>query len=474
MATLQFRLVPDDHGALLRWPGVATGRAAPIRVVWHDTPERALAAAGLAVCAVTGPAWRLTRLRPGQAATPVAPLSEARRLDALSGLPPELGALAPIGALFGRRRALRWAEGADAADLQVLDGCYQGPGTPRCTWVTLEGEGPSITALADALATGLRLMVPRAGLPEAAIAAGDGQPPTIRALGAPRVMAGDDVGTSLVAIAGHLLDVMLHWADQVALARTPEPVHQMRVATRRLRSALSIYRRPAPCPELAGLAALLKLCAARLGGARDWDVFLGQTGAHLAEAYPEDRRCRSLLRAGTKRRSEAYAELRQFLESADFRRLTVALAAAVTLQPWEVPGSPALRQDVHAFAAATLERRYRRVRKAARDVGTMPIPALHELRKDCKRLRYAAEFFATLFPGKRTRRWLDRLSDLQEELGLLNDGAAVAGLLAQLGRHERGWAAGLVEGFTAAQSGPARGRIVQSWRRFRQAERFWS
>ena len=474
MPALQFTLAPDDQRALLQWPGLETGRASPVRFVWHDTPERTLADAGLSVCTITGPAWWLTRLRPEQATTPVALLSEARRLDGLAGLPAHAGPLQPIAALFGRRRSLRCLQSDTAVELRLVEGSYQGPGTPACAWLTLEGDSPSITALADTLARDLRLHVPRAGLAEAAIAASDGSRPAVRALGAPRVTAGHDVGESLVAIAGHLLDVMLHWADQMPVARSPEPVHQMRVAIRRLRSALSIYRRPAPCAELAGLAALLKLCAARLGGARDWDVFLGQTGAQLAEAYPEDRRCRSLLRAGAKRRAEAYAELRLFLESADFRRLAAALAAAVALQPWEAAGSPALRQDVHAFAAATLERRYRRVRKAARGIEDMPVPALHELRKDCKRLRYAAEFFGTLFPTKRVRRWLDRLSDLQEELGLLNDGAAVAGLLAQLGRHERGWAAGLVEGFAAAQSGPARARIVQSWRRVNRAERFWS
>ncbi len=473
MAALQFTLAPDDQRALLQWPGLQSGRAAPVRLVWHDTPERTLALAGLALCATTGSGWRLTCLRPEMAAVPASLLSEARRPEALPGLPQPLGPLAPVAALFGRRRTLRWTQADDTADLRLLEGSYQGPGTPACAWLVLEGDASTITTLADALARELRLSVPRASLSEAAMAASGDMRPGPRALGAPRVAEGLDVGDSLVAIAGHLLDVMLHWADQVSPAQSPEPVHQMRVATRRLRSALSIYRRPAFCPELAGLAALLKLCAARLGSARDWDVFLGQTGAYLAEAYPEDRRCRSLLRASATRRAGAYAELRLFLDSADFRRLAIALASAVALRPWEASAAPGLRQDVHTFAANTLERRNGRVRKAARRLDKLPIAALHELRKDCKRLRYAAEFFASLFPAKRTRRWLDRLSDLQEELGLLNDGATVSGLLAQLGRHERGWAAGLVEGFAAAQSGPARARIERSWQRFRRTERFW-
>ena len=116
----------------------------------------------------------------------------------------------------------------------------------------------------------------------------------------------------------------------------------------------------------------------------------------------------------------------------------------------------------------------KRVRHAGRGLAALPLPALHELRKDCKRLRYAAEFFLPLFPEKPARHFVKRLSALQEELGTLNDGATAAGLLAHLGRAERSHAAGLIEGFVAAGAVASRARIGRAWRRFRKAEPFWA
>lgn len=468
MAALEFALHPDDIPGLVRWPGIVARRAAPATIVWHDTADGALRGDDLALCVLAGQ-WRLSRLRPLAAASAPALVEAARRRDLIArALPPDLGAVAVWA---GRRRAMRWTRGNEAVELLVLDGLVAGRAVCR---VMLEGPAGAVTALAVELGGGLRVAVPRWGMAEEVLAAAAGVSLAPRALGAPMVREGQTVADSFATIAGHLLDVMLHWGAQAPGARTPEPVHQMRVATRRLRSALSVYQLAVDCPEVAGLSAPLKLCAERLGGARDWDVFLDGTGARLKQAFPDDRRCAAMLRAGGRRRREAYGALRGYLDSGAFRALAVALACAGALRPWDgVAAAEGLAEDVGVFAAGVLDKRMRRVRKAGRGIETLPVPALHELRKDCKRLRYAAEFFASLFPARRTKRFLGKLATLQEELGLLNDSAAVSGLMAQLGRMERGYAAGLVEGFSAANSGPARRRIVQEWKRFRGARAFW-
>jgi CHAD domain-containing protein len=91
-------------------------------------------------------------------------------------------------------------------------------------------------------------------------------------------------------------------------------------------------------------------------------------------------------------------------------------------------------------------------------------------------MRYVAEVFAPLYPGKATRRFMRRLTRLQNRLGSLNDGAVADGLLAELGAGAggRAHAAGLVRGFLAARSGDARGRIARAWQRFHRLEPFWS
>ena len=115
----------------------------------------------------------------------------------------------------------------------------------------------------------------------------------------------------------------------------------------------------------------------------------------------------------------------------------------------------------------------KRVRKGGRGVAELPIPALHELRKDCKRLRYAAEFFAPSFPKGAVKSFTKQLAALQEELGALNDAAVASALMAQLGRAGRGYAGGIVEGWAGAAAGPARQRIRRAWKRFRAEPAFW-
>jgi CHAD domain-containing protein len=184
---------------------------------------------------------------------------------------------------------------------------------------------------------------------------------------------------------------------------------------------------------------------------------------------------RALLSAAQRRRHAAYSELRAYLASPAFRRLEVELACACVLRPWDSESAPdpLLQQDTALFAAGALDHQLKRVRRAGRGLSTLPVEALHELRKDCKRLRYAAEFFLPLFPDKPARRFVKRLAALQEELGALNDGAVATGLMAHLGRAERSYAAGVVEGFVAASAAASRARIGQAWKRFRQAAPFW-
>jgi CHAD domain-containing protein len=474
MPALEFSLAAEDLPRLLRWSGMRAGRSFPTEIVWHDTPDAALATAGMALSrAGSGRLWRLTPLRPDTAIAVPDAVIEARSLVLLGSAVPD--GLVPQARFSGHRRAIQWSGGTEPVSLHVVEGRFDRTGQrggPALCRLTLDGSASALPPLALALAQEFRLTVPRASLSQ--LAAASGQMPAPRALGAPQVRKGQPVTDTLAGIAGHLLDVMLHWANEAPAARSPEAVHQMRVATRRLRSALSVYRSVAACPEMAALSVPLKLCAARLGVARDWDVFIGGLGANLVKAFPDDPRCTAMMRAAARRQRDAYAELRIFLAGPDFRTLAVALACAASLRPWEATAAAeGLQQDTAVFAATVLSRRMKRVRQAGRGIESLPIPALHELRKDCKRLRYAAEFFAPLFPAKRTKRFLQRLSELQEELGLLNDSAAVSGLMAQLGRLERSYAAGLVEGFSAAHAGPARGRIEQAWKQFRTTAVFW-
>jgi triphosphatase len=163
------------------------------------------------------------------------------------------------------------------------------------------------------------------------------------------------------------------------------------------------------------------------------------------------------------------------LASAEFRRLGITLAALAAARPWErADAAEALDASLHEYAARALTRRLRHLAAHGDDISELPEATLHGLRLRAKRLRYGVEIFAPLYPRREARRFIRRLTALQEWLGHLNDGTVAAALIAELGHAGgRGFAAGAVCGFVAAGAGGARAAIERSWRRFRRLQPFW-
>ena len=98
----------------------------------------------------------------------------------------------------------------------------------------------------------------------------------------------------------------------------------------------------------------------------------------------------------------------------------------------------------------------------------------HEARIAAKRLRYVAEFFAPLYPGKRTRAYLETLAAAQDVLGQFNDAVTAAALASELSGPADDAAAGAVRGWVAAQASALEPRLAKAVRRFRAARPFWS
>ena len=283
----------------------------------------------------------------------------------------------------------------------------------------------------------------------------------------------------------HLAGVMVHYAPLATGGHGPEPVHQMRVALRRLRSAISLFRRATACAALDEANIGLKQLGKVLGPPRDWDVFTQGIGTKIGAAFADDAAVQDLLRAAERKRVAGYASLAQFLLSPAWRKLGITLAALAIERPWE---STALPDDEFGaqqmmwqttelpnFAARMLQRRYRALLAPGADLSPLPIAELHNVRLAGKRLRYAAEFFAPLFPGRTTRRFLRRMAVLQERLGQLNDTAVAAELMAQLAARSaaRNGAIGVVRGFVAASGNTGRTGIERSWKRLLRQDCFW-
>lgn len=204
-------------------------------------------------------------------------------------------------------------------------------------------------------------------------------------------------------------------------APTPSEIHGLRVAARRLRVALRLFRRMLPSRDVTRFRADLRWFASSLGDVRDLDVYTENFKAYAATLPREQR-------------SELGGyELYLRRERADARQKAAASFAS--------PRTEALFDDIERFAAAGPSagalRRWRsltvrngirnslrlsagRVRRLGNRLGARSRPAeLHELRIRAKRLRYELEFFADVYPE--TKQIAAACKGLQELLGSHQD-----------------------------------------------------
>ena len=208
--------------------------------------------------------------------------------------------------------------------------------------------------------------------------------------------------------------------------RDPGALHQARVALRRLRSAFSIFK-PIVGGAGANLREELRWLASELGDARNLDVLL------------ERARPGSLYVLLATAREAAYDRVSDAFSSLRVRGLMFDLAEWTAGNAWlGASGSDAGgNRPAREFAITALNRFRRKVKKKGRHLTDADDEARHEVRKDAKKLRYAAEFFASLFEHKREKRRYKRfvaaLEALQDQLGALNDLATAPDVLEKLG-----------------------------------------
>ena len=221
----------------------------------------------------------------------------------------------------------------------------------------------------------------------------------------------------------------------------PEYLHQFRVALRRLRSALGLFRN-VDGGSSEPLREDLRWVGGLTGPARDWDVFATATLPTLLHAHGDARVARSLrTRAGLRRRA-ASQSLLEALRSTRWARLLLALARWLAETPMP---TPAEAESLPEFARRVVRKRQKRLLGDAARLSALTPAERHALRLDAKRLRYALEGLAPLFKSRRLEAHLDALSEIQDDLGRANDAAVAARLLAELnppagfGEFARGW-----------------------------------
>jgi CHAD domain-containing protein len=257
--------------------------------------------------------------------------------------------------------------------------------------------------------------------------------------------------------------------------KDPEYLHQVRVALRRLRACFSLFKMEIPQPAFAPVMEQLRQQGAALGRARDWDVFVhemlralrAQRAGEAAVAAFE-RRCARLRRAHVR-------AARSVVASAAWQRLWLELGRLLADGAW-MREHATLARPVDGFAASVLQQRAVTLKKRGKRLLELDAAGRHRLRIAAKKLRYAAEFFAALFPKRRVRPYIQSLAHVQEVLGGLNDAATLLRLLPEASEGARTpdpRVDGMIQGWSAASTHLQLDALYRAWDRWQRQKPFW-
>ena len=293
---------------------------------------------------------------------------------------------------------------------------------------------------------------------------------------------------ALRVIAAGCLDHFEANVDGALASNDPEFIHQLRVALRRLRSALRVFK---PAAQVR-FAAELKWLTGVLGEARDWDVLVAETLPPLLKSYGDaalakkiiaaakrrQRVCRATARAAlvSRRQAQLVIEMARWLSAQDefipvAEAATKESAAVKQAGAEELPASLAPLNELPDFASREIRRRHRRLLHDSVELAILDPGARHQVRIDAKRLRYAVDFFATLFGKRHTSPYLKSLSAIQDVLGQSNDAASAERLIQSLAPPE-----GFIhfaKGWFAARTLANLAEIHGHFSTLKKSQRFW-
>ena len=167
-----------------------------------------------------------------------------------------------------------------------------------------------------------------------------------------------------------------------------------------------------------------------LGRIREWDVFIAQTLQPMCERMPQDAGLQALLLASKQQSDVCYAALRNDTQARELQRLLLRFAFWMHEPYWQQYEMSGLStRDVAATYLTELARQFA---QAGEHLDTFDAAKLHAMRIRAKKLRYCAEFFASLYGKHKSQQYLAALSTVQEVFGQINDDAVANRLLDDL------------------------------------------
>ncbi|MCU7905783.1 MAG: CHAD domain-containing protein [Candidatus Thiodiazotropha sp. (ex Epidulcina cf. delphinae)] len=246
------------------------------------------------------------------------------------------------------------------------------------------------------------------------------------------------VSEAFKAILRHNFNYLLEWEQTARSWDDIEGVHQTRVSLRRMRSALWAFRSAIPQKISKTWSEELRYLANQLSMARDLDVFIDE-GLEAVQGKLPLRGKESIAAIAHRRRALAYQRVNAMLDSDRYTRFKTEFSAWLDEKGWEqadlkMKYRKTLSSNIVPFSRKLLDGLERRVLEAGSHVDKESAQAMHQLRIECKKLRYSAEFFILVLKG--LDEFIHHVKRLQDLLGIMNDVSVMQNLLEMMLENE--------------------------------------
>ena len=447
---LKFQIPQPRRDAVLRAVATKTSQQAVLRALYFDTPDRQLAQAGLVlrlrrenrrwVQTLKGRGDNLLARFEHEVPIPSARTAQAPAIEAArhAGTPAgeqlmKIVSAADAGLQVEFETAVRRTHRLIRVGTSTIELCFDegqlraGDASAPICELELElihGDVSDLLQLAPRWVErfGLWLDVRSKAERGLLLARGETAAPAVLSM-PPRLSADMPPDAALrMMVADCLAHLLPNAAAVVAGSAQPAHLHQLRVALRRLRTALRVFEAWSPSVDTAWHQSLADLFR-DLGAARDRDVMIDTLLPALQAAGGPPLNTHEITpdRAAEAKPMEVMRSLRSNLVLLALLRFTQSPSINSPGQADQAALVEHVDADLAARAKPLIKQMYRQLRRDAKHFLALDDVAHHRTRRRLKRFRYVIEFLAPLFDGKKVKRYLARLRPAQDALGELND-----------------------------------------------------
>ncbi len=201
-----------------------------------------------------------------------------------------------------------------------------------------------------------------------------------------------------------------------------EFLHDYRVSFRKVRSALSLFSGIYESRETARLKKEFGGLMKKTNRLRDLDVYLLDRDRYFSLVPESSHEGLEILFTHLRRvRKTEHRNFCRVLKSKEYRK-SMDTWKELFSDPSNLPDGRQKKSPSSTFAAKRILKRYKKVCTIARTIDARTEDAVvHELRIECKKLRYLMEFSTPFFAGKKMKKLIRSLKRLQDNLGRFND-----------------------------------------------------